>query len=279
MLNLAQLVTSLAGHPEFHKVVPHLRLLNEGSAAQTRPARAGDQASNKLFELRFGLACLASGHDLELDDPFSTSGGKNPDVLCVMRDGKQWGFACKVSHGDAPMTLFERFREGVDQIERSPAALGLVVVSMKNRLPHDEVFPSLGKDSDGDDLLGALPDYRIARRELSAEVVRRVNEMVQHVSEEQVANELRERKALPGICCPVEAVVAVAPPGGGAPIPTNLSYLHTVRTDWGVAKRLDGAAERILEDINAGLLAGRPLPTRGPGPGVLDSTTDAPTES
>jgi hypothetical protein len=105
--------------------------------------------------------------------------------------------------------------------------------------------------------LGAFPEYEMARAELSAVLQGRVDEMVGHVGLEPIADTLRSRKALPGLCSPLEAVIAVCPPDGRTPVPTILSYLHTVRLDWGVPKRLDETAEDILKDLNCGLVVGR----------------------
>jgi len=257
ILNLMQLILAHAEHPSFDALLPHLRLLSEGAACQTKAAPATDSVSNKLFELRLALACIRTGTDLILDDPVRSSGGKNPDIMCRMRDGRIWGFACKVIHGKAPMSLFQLLESGTNQIERSIADVGLVVTSLKNRLPHEGLFPEL-VPTEGPDgpILGVQRDWANAALALSAIFRERVDEMVKHVGVEEVAHVLRGKKALPAIACPLETVIGVST--GGRPVPTILSFLHTVRMDWGVAKRLDHDAERILDDVNSGLAVGRP---------------------
>lgn len=255
-LNLIQLILSQAEHPNFDVLVPHLRLLSNGAISQTKSAPSTDSISNKIFELRLALSCLRIGSELSLDDPIKSSGGKNPDIMCRLRDNKIWGFACKVIHGDAPMSFFHLFESGVAQIEKSQAEIGLVIVSMKNRIPHEEIFPELGQTNGEGVILGAHPKWESVRMIISSLFQQRVDDMVKHVGNGQIANMLRGKKALPAIACPLEAVIGIATDRG--PVPTILSYLHTIRMDWGVAKRLDKSAEQILRDLNAGLAVGRP---------------------
>ena len=155
------------------------------------------------------------------------------------------------------MSLFQLLESGTNQIERSIADVGLVVTSLKNRLPHEGLFPEL-VPTEGPDgpILGVQRDWANAALALSAIFRERVDEMVKHVGVEEVAHVLRGKKALPAIACPLETVIGVST--GGRPVPTILSFLHTVRMDWGVAKRLDHDAERILDDVNSGLAVGRP---------------------
>lgn len=79
---LASLLLQVETSPEFPALLPHLRLLNEGEALQNSRSGVTDQATNKLFELYMGAVALQCGQDLELDDPFQSSGA-NPDVLDI----------------------------------------------------------------------------------------------------------------------------------------------------------------------------------------------------
>src|SRR5262249_52444491 len=117
------------------------RLVNRTNPAQTLPSRPSDRASDKILELLIALAVLGLTSDIELEDVNGSARGPNPDILARMPDGKLWGFACKAIHGDAPRTLFERLSEGIAQIEASPAEMGSVIISFRNRLPHEAMFP------------------------------------------------------------------------------------------------------------------------------------------
>jgi len=43
-------------------------------------------------------------------------------------------------HTDSPQTFLQNIRKGVDQIQRSNAEKGIVVISLKNQLPHDDYW-------------------------------------------------------------------------------------------------------------------------------------------
>src|SRR5207245_2399261 len=66
----------------------------------------------------------------------------NPDVLSTF-DGVRWGFACKVLNSPtfSPLTMFERLSDGIEQIEKSPAQVGCVVLNFKNVIDHNRTWP------------------------------------------------------------------------------------------------------------------------------------------
>src|SRR5207249_1641227 len=97
---LATLILASETFPSFHALIPHLKLLNDGSALQNIPSPGRDQATNKLFELFVGSLAVQCGSDVLMDDPFKSS-GDNPDVIATL-GGRRWGLACKVLHGDSP---------------------------------------------------------------------------------------------------------------------------------------------------------------------------------
>lgn len=136
---LATLVLASESSPSFCALIPHLRLLNEGSALQNLPSGGRDQATNKLFELFVATLAIHCGTDVELDDP-AASAGNNPDVLVTI-GGRRWGLACKVLHGLHPEGIIQNLEKGIDQIERSPAEIGAVVFNLKNVLPHEQIWP------------------------------------------------------------------------------------------------------------------------------------------
>lgn len=141
-IDMMKRVLRLSNHPDFARLVPHMRLMNKGSVAQNVKA-IGDEASNKLFESLMGLLCLEVGQNLEMDDP-EKSTGKNPDVLATF-ESTRWGFACKVLNGQkfSPITMFDNLKKAVDQIQESPAQVGIPVLNFKNVIDHDEIWPVL----------------------------------------------------------------------------------------------------------------------------------------
>lgn len=130
--------------------IPHLDLLNKGHISQSEPVLAHlaphelYDASNKLFELFFGLLCVPIATELELDDP-AKSKGNNPDILAVI-DRRTWGFACKVLSGSSAITMFDNLAKGIDQIDKSAAEVGVVVLKLTNVVDHELTWPVLNRD-------------------------------------------------------------------------------------------------------------------------------------
>lgn len=129
-------------HPRFEQLWPHiLLLLGDANIALNVWNPKEDQEANKIFELYMALVLAPLTTDLEPEDPLASAGGKNPDVIASL-DGARWAFACKVMHSDSPKSFVDRVRDGVAQIKNSDAEKGIVVISLKNQLPHDEYWLS-----------------------------------------------------------------------------------------------------------------------------------------
>jgi hypothetical protein len=102
-----------------------------------------DSHANKVFELYAGLLTLPLCTKIDLDHPKTSSGGKNPDIVATVQN-TIWGIACKVMHTASAKSMLDRVREGIKQIDRcSEVQHGLVVVSLKNVIPHDDLWPIL----------------------------------------------------------------------------------------------------------------------------------------
>jgi hypothetical protein len=138
--DLIRRVVRMQHHPDFAALVDHLRLLNTGTVVQNAVAPT-DQVAAKIFELLVGLLCLETGTDTRLDGPVH-SYGDNPDIL-TLQDRRLWGFACKVLSGRSPKTMFDRLKEGIEQIAHSPAEVGCVIINLKNQIDHDKLWPML----------------------------------------------------------------------------------------------------------------------------------------
>lgn len=129
-------------HPSFEQLWKHvLLLLDNTNIALNVWNPSVDQDANKVFELYMALVLAPLCTDLELEDPKRSGGGKNPDVIALLNDVR-WAFACKVMHTDSAETFLQNVRKGVDQIQKSNAQKGIVVISLKNQLPHDEFWLS-----------------------------------------------------------------------------------------------------------------------------------------
>jgi hypothetical protein len=140
LLWLAKKIISLEHSTNFSTIVKHIDLLGRGQPNQNSQSLKSDKASDKIFELLVGCACVPFVTNLDMDDPVKSSDGKNPDVLFDYM-GEKWGVACKVPNGQSAKTLFDNIKRAVEQIECCPATKGIVAISLKNVFDHDSLFP------------------------------------------------------------------------------------------------------------------------------------------
>lgn len=127
-------------------LVPHMRLFNEASVAQN-VRRIGDDKANKLFELLLALACMSFATEVKLDHPIE-SNGDNPDVM-FHDAGIEWGLACKVPNGESMISAYDNIKSAVEQIDRSSAVRGLVVLNARNWINHDLLWHKPGGEAIG----------------------------------------------------------------------------------------------------------------------------------
>ena len=148
-------------HADFKNLLSHLRLLLEPSnfsqfsAIEASANPKAKEINNKVFELFVATILFHICSNLRFDSP-NNSKGENPDVIGEFK-GRKWGFACKVSHSENPLTFLERVREGVDQIEKADVDHGIVIVNLKNLIPHDIIWPAKPEKDSGEWIYGAFP--------------------------------------------------------------------------------------------------------------------------
>lgn len=101
-----------------------------------------------------------------MEPPKKSAGGKNPDVIATIQE-VPWGIACKVMHSHLAKSMLDRVREGIKQINRCDKVQnGLVVVSLKNVIPHDDIWPAIREPGTGDVIYLTANSDRIAVRKL-----------------------------------------------------------------------------------------------------------------
>jgi hypothetical protein len=250
--NFASLIESRRAHQDLPALVPHIQLLNKTAPALTTPRSGDADAGNKLLELRFALALMGCADKIDIDHPIKSAATSRPDLVADINASTSVAFECKVPNSIKPSSLLRLFKKAISQIESSRAEYGLVVMSLRNDLPHDEVYQLLHADGPDGPTYNALPNKQSAISVMESYVENRVKEMIAEVSPEAIADELRGKKALPGIGVVVDTVVLVRDEAR-RPNSAHLSYLHIVKTDWGVAKRLDVVPSWVAS-INSNLL-------------------------
>jgi len=145
-------------YPVFDSIWPHLLLLlGDGEIAQNLWSPKEDQNPNKVFELYVALLILPFCSRMDLDDPVKSSGGKNPDIIAEI-SGEKWAFACKAMHSPLAKSLIDRVRDGIEQIKATDAAKGIIVVSLKNVLRHDQLWPVTQEAGTGNYIYFSYPD-------------------------------------------------------------------------------------------------------------------------
>lgn len=145
IIDLVKQVLKHREHPDFKQIIPHLHLLNKASTATlTSKSQIRDDSNNKLMELYIALLCMSFATDIRLDDP-NNSKGDNPDVMFYFRN-QTWAIACKALHSSKEKTLYDTIKKGTDQINKSNASKGIVVVNYKNIIDRDKMWPIVNQE-------------------------------------------------------------------------------------------------------------------------------------
>lgn len=186
---------------------PHIKLLSEtvytgqnvaNARWDKRDGVAREQGSaDKVIELYWACLCILADMSVELDDPYTSSGGRNPDVIATAADGTRWAFAIKtLSEVSSPATaaknLVENIKKASNQIDRTDCDKGMVVVNMKNVLDHPRLRST-----------GAFPNWQVAQWAISAQIG---NILQPFYTNEAI--ELEQRFLHRGKVAPIVALVA-----------------------------------------------------------------------
>jgi hypothetical protein len=139
---------------EFTGFLPHLCLIAQtkmapASLSQNLLSAYNDDTARKMAELYMGCLAAHVGTQVDLDSPTAAK-GDNPDVIftatptaCnVPKQPERWALAIKTigkSHGQ---TIFERIKEGGEQIDdpKCLAQKGMIVINAKNAIDHDALW-------------------------------------------------------------------------------------------------------------------------------------------
>jgi len=199
VLELAEHLAALSDNPEFSRLIPHLSLLGSTTSTLNLPSAQTDQAANRLFELFVACWVMHRGHDTVLETP---RGRPNPDVLTTL-PARRWGFACKTIHSLHPEALFGNLEKGVEQILRSDAEVGVVVVNLKNVLRHGRYWHRVPEADtpDGAHAWSVFPNPQEPYDLLVSEINGIWNDLAAHVGEATLRSLLSSNRVLPGVLC------------------------------------------------------------------------------
>jgi hypothetical protein len=152
--DFAAKVLSVEPLPEFTNFLPHLCLIAQtkiapASLSQNVSSPYNDDTARKMAELYMGCLAAHVGTQVDLDSPTAAK-GDNPDVIftatparCnVAQQSERWALAIKTIGTSQGQTIFERIKEGSEQIDdpKCLAQKGMVVINAKNALDHDALW-------------------------------------------------------------------------------------------------------------------------------------------
>jgi hypothetical protein len=242
---LGSVILNVQDHPSFPQLVPHLHLLNQGALGQNQPADQLDQPANKIFELFTACLAMQVSQDVELEAPKGSGKQPNPDVLAKI-DGTLWGIACKALHSKQPESIIENLRKAIDQIERSPAAKGVVFFSLKNVIDREKYWPVINPEewkAGAEAQYGAYRDHQVPVRMLENEAAQFLQPIIERAGSAVIADLFSGKKAVPGILTHVHAVTGLVV--DNRPTPSSLRFLsfHDVGA-------VDAADQSVLSDLH-----------------------------
>lgn len=152
--DFAAKVLSVEPLPEFTSFLPHLRVIAQtkiapASLSQNMASPYNDDTARKMAELYMGCLAAHVGAQVDLDSPTAAK-GDNPDVIFtatptqanIAQQPERWALAIKTIGTNQGQTIFERIKEGAEQIDapKCPAQKGMVVINAKNALDHDTLW-------------------------------------------------------------------------------------------------------------------------------------------
>lgn len=259
--DLAAKVLSVKCLPEYATFVPHLQLIANGkvraaSITQMKLSGPYDDTARKMAELYMGCLATHVGTEVELDSPTNAK-GDNPDVIfkvepCHPANGPQhWALAIKTISSRNGQTIFERIKEGAEQIDdrRCNADRGMVVINAKNALEHDKLWCS------------DYPDLKSAMEALSTQLERLGDSAAVDRPQAEWDN-LFEGKVARPVLFLGQSVVRLAT-STGEYIPTPLKMLRGYCAE-GVPDLVAANIAEVMNDFMQTILYGKPG-----GPGYL----------
>jgi hypothetical protein len=169
---------------------------------------------------------MAGGLDVQLDDP-SSSTGTNPDILATFQ-GVRWGFACKALHSTKGMTIYENLKKAVEQIQASPARIGIPILNAKNIILHDESWQMLDDPDAPGEVMYTAHLSTSQPIQMLGEVATSIRTSVEDAAGEELVNLFADNsKCIPGylLYLPTTTTTWI----GDQPVTTRLNLFYLIR--------------------------------------------------
>src|SRR5690348_10083838 len=107
------------------------------------------------------------------------------------------GIACKVVHGAHPQAILSLVASGLDQIDRSNAETGLVIVNLKNRIDHSYYWPPTEFSETGEARVPAFRSVDEPMEGLEYDTIQIGRQLREHALPADIAAMFRGRKSPP----------------------------------------------------------------------------------
>jgi hypothetical protein len=253
LIEIARKMLNAQGHPDFPQLLQHLGLLvgsanlSQFSMIPVTASPSEKDTNNKVFELLVAGILFRMLSNIQLDKVRPSKGDKrNPDVIGEFQ-GKRWGFACKTCHARNPKSFIERVEDGIDQIGKADVERGIVVVNLKNLIPHDEIWPAAKNPKSGEWGYGAY-QQKDAARTLILQVFTAFEEEVYALtgSRQAFVNKFMGKNAVPRVLM-FYCSVAGYSPKPGVVSPMIVKQLTGVGAPTG---ELDSESETVMDLFN-----------------------------
>src|SRR5690606_2789814 len=142
-------ILRVQNHPDFYKLIPHLKFLNEAKIVSQNTKSFVDHFSNLTFELLMSTLCLSFGSNFIFDQEINLNNVKKPDIIFEFNQVK-WAIECKVPNVDnikkGVNSIVDLAINGITQIESSVKNLdvkrGILTLNIKNLINIDDIWPA-----------------------------------------------------------------------------------------------------------------------------------------
>lgn len=189
--DLAAKVLEVSANPNFGRLLPHLKMLNEGTIHLTEEPPANADTYNKLIELYWSCLCLSLGCDVDLDHPLHST-GSNPDVVILDEAGEAArAYAFKTIRSPHTQSVYDHISKGIEQIERSPAREGIIALHLTPRISRAGFWP----------MGGYYQDWQPVAWQIASELRKAVAAVVEDNGQPAINTLFSGRKAVGQILC------------------------------------------------------------------------------
>jgi hypothetical protein len=146
--------------------------------------------------------------------------------------------------------LIQNLNKGIDQIEKSPADTGFVIVNVKDLIKHEICWPGpeqvdFPEGSEVDSV--AWPDLSFVLSYLEGLATKRVLDMEREIGPPALRDMFRGKKAIPVVVHFLHTATAIA--GPSSPVATSVLFLHLYGYGATFIQRMNAALQDQLLPI------------------------------